>query len=164
MKKERYIKITNFFKKNKIANKWLVFIYKILPILIFLSYPLLLVWSFLKSATDFWITLLMPAGMFVLVTVLRVIINEKRPYEKYGTEPVFLKDTKGKSMPSRHTASAFIISMAALRMNVTAGIILLAISCLITISRVLAGVHYVRDVAVSVALSVGIASIVLIIF
>lgn len=153
MNKKRYIKITDFFKKNKIANTTLVFVYKILPAAVFITYPILLVFSLFKSTKDFFITLFVPASVFALVTVLRVIINEKRPYEKYNISSVFYKDTKGKSMPSRHTASAFIISFAAIRLSLPVGIFLLTTGCLIAISRVFAGVHYIRDVVAAAALS-----------
>lgn len=156
MNRKNYEKTTSFFKNNKIANAVLKFIYKVLPLAIFIAYPLLLIRVWSSGIEMFLKALLVPAGVFALVTVLRVIINEQRPYEKYGISPVFVKDTRGKSMPSRHTASAFIISMTILSINTVAGIVYLVMSCLITASRVLAGVHYIRDVVVGMIISVAI--------
>lgn len=66
----------------------------------------------------------------------------------------FAKNSKPDSMPSRHTASAFIIAMAILRFNVWAGIAYLFIAVMISVSRVCAGVHYVRDVIVGAAIAI----------
>ncbi len=154
MNRNKYEKITSFFKNNKAANTALKIIYKYLPLLIFILYPIGIVWVFFKQSEIFFQFVLVPLGVFLMVTALRKLINEQRPYEKYGIQPVFAKNTKGKSMPSRHTASAFIISMAMLRINLYLGIGFLAVSFVIMISRVLAGVHYIRDVLVGMAISV----------
>ncbi len=154
MNRNKYEKITSFFKNNKAANTALKIIYKYLPLLIFILYPIGIVWVFFKQSEIFFQFVLVPLSVFLMVTALRKLINEQRPYERYGIEPVFAKDTKGKSMPSRHTASAFIISMAMLRINLYLGIGFLAVSFVIMISRVLAGVHYIRDVIVGMAISI----------
>lgn len=154
MNRNKYEKITSFFKNNKAANTALKIIYKYLPLLIFILYPIGIVWVFFKQNEIFFQFVLVPLGVFLMVTALRKLINEQRPYEKYGIEPVFAKNTKGKSMPSRHTASAFIISMAMLRINPYLGIGLLVVSFVIMISRVLAGVHYIRDVFVGMTISI----------
>lgn len=152
--RQRYAAVTDFFKNNKTANVILKIIYKYLPLLVFVFYPIGIVWVFFKQSEIFFQFVLVPLGVFLMVTAIRKLINEQRPYEKYGIEPVFFKDTKGKSMPSRHTASAFIISMAMLKINMYLGIIYLAVSFVIMISRVLAGVHYIRDVVVGALLSI----------
>lgn len=154
MNRNKYEKITSFFKNNKAANTALKIIYKYLPLLIFILYPIGIVWVFFKQSEIFFQFVLVPLGVFLMVTALRKLINEQRPYEKYGIEPVFAKDTKGKSMPSRHTASAFIISMVMLRINPYLGIGFLAVSFVIMISRVLAGVHYIRDIFVGMTISI----------
>lgn len=154
MNRNKYEKITSFFKNNKAANTALKIIYKYLPLLIFILYPIGIVWVFFKQSEIFFQFVLVPLSVFLMITALRKLINEQRPYEKYGIQPVFAKNTKGKSMPSRHTASAFIISMAMLRINLYLGIGFLAVSFVIMISRVLAGVHYIRDVLVGMAISV----------
>lgn len=154
MNRNKYEIITSFFKNNKAANTALKIIYKYLPLLIFILYPIGILWVFFKQSEIFFQFVLVPLGVFLMVTALRKLINEQRPYEKYGIEPVFAKNTKGKSMPSRHTASAFIISMAMLRINLYLGIGFLTVSFIIMLSRVLAGVHYVRDVFVGMTISI----------
>lgn len=99
-------------------------------------------------------SLIVPAGVFIGITIMRIIIKEERPYVRYEVAPVFAKDSKPDSMPSRHTASAFIIAMTMLRFNVWAGTLYLLIAVMISVSRVCAGVHYVRDVIVGAAIAI----------
>lgn len=87
------------------------------------------------------------------VTFFRKIFNRPRPYEKFATTSVFGKNKKGESMPSRHTACAFIIAMAFMYVSIPLGIAYLIISTLIMISRVLAGVHFISDVIAGMAIS-----------
>ncbi len=157
--KSRYLKLTEYFKTHRTSRKVLAISYKLLPILIFIAYPLLLIFSFIFVREEFLQLLLVPACVFIFVSALRVLIDEERPYERYGVPSVFYKQTKGKSMPSRHTASAFIISLAFLKAVPLLGAVLLIISCAIAVSRVLSGVHYIRDVAVGAVISIIIGAV-----
>lgn len=114
----------------------------------------MLAYSLFWHKESFFKLLLVPAGVFAFVSVLRKLINEKRPYEKYGIPSVFNKTTKGQSMPSRHTASAFIIAMAILYVNFDLGVTALSVSFLIALSRILAGVHFMRDVFAGAGISI----------
>ena len=152
--RERYIKLTNFFKYNKTAKAILKFIYRFFPLFVFANYPILLVYTFLWKRDLFLESLIVPAGVFIGITIMRIIIKEERPYVRYEVAPVFAKDSKPDSMPSRHTASAFIIAMTMLRFNVWAGTLYLLIAVMISVSRVCAGVHYVRDVIVGAAIAI----------
>ena len=151
-----------FFSENLAARYTLHFVYKILPLTLFIAYPSLLVYAFFWQRQNIRMLTIVPLGVFIAVTILRYIVNEQRPYERYGKPSVFNKTTKGKSFPSRHTASAFIIAMAVLSLNVFFGIIALAIAALITTSRVLAGAHYIRDVLAGMAISVAAGCIIII--
>ena len=84
---------------------------------------------------------------FVLVTLLRRLINFKRPYEVYGFYEIPPKDKKGKSFPSRHAYSSFVISVMALYLSPAIGIVLLVFSLALCVFRVLLGIHFIRDVA-----------------
>lgn len=152
--KRVYLKITNYFKNNKRAGFCLGLVYKLLPFVVFAAYPIMLVYTLIWQQDLFLQTLLVPAGVFILVTILRKLIGEQRPYEKYGVPSVFGKTTKGQSMPSRHTASAVIIALALLKINFCIGIIALCIALLIALSRILAGVHFIRDISVGAGISI----------
>ena len=97
---------------------------------------------------------LVPLCVFVGVTLLRVVINETRPYEKYGKPSVFRKSTAGKSFPSRHTASAFIIAMTFFYVSVPLGTAAMTVALLVAASRVLSGAHYLHDVLTGAAIGI----------
>ena len=100
--------------------------------------------------------LLVPAACFAVCTALRPIIGRERPYDRFAAEPVgrFVRG-KGKSMPSRHTASAAAIALAAAYAFPSAVVIagMAALCVLIASLRVLCGQHYPSDVLAALALS-----------
>ena len=99
---------------------------------------------------------IVPAVCFAVVTVLRPLIGKQRPYDRYGVPPVgAYKPGKGKSMPSRHTASAAAIACAVIYVFPTVPVILaMVLLCLVIAAlRVLAGQHDVSDVLAALALS-----------
>lgn len=150
--KKWYERTVRFFKENKAARTVLFFTYKILPYVLFVAYPVMLVVEFFILGFCWeWAKLaVIPFATLVLATVMRLVINEQRPYEKYGIESVFGKKTEGNSMPSRHSVSAVVIAMAFLYVNPVLGIIAMAIAFLIVMSRIHAGAHFLRDVLVGV--------------
>ncbi len=154
MNRKIFLTCVRYFGQHKNARNTLHFIYKVLPLLMFVAYPAMLVYAFFTSEETLSKLVTVPLGVFIGVTALRVIINEERPYERYGEPSVFRKETVGKSFPSRHTASAFIIAMAFLSINVPLGIAALCIALLIEVSRILAGAHYIHDVAGGMVISV----------
>ena len=100
-----------------------------------------------------------PAATFVLATVLRMAINAPRPYERYSIQPLFEDDTRGKSLPSRHTASAFAIACAFFWLNPIVGAIALVVAVAIAVLRIVGGVHFPRDIAAAIALAAACAAI-----
>ena len=96
----------------------------------------------------------MPFFTLAVVTVVRRLINAERPYERYGIPSVFDKKTVRQSLPSRHTASAFIIAMSFWYIFPPLGIAAMVVSVLIALSRVLSGAHFIRDVLVAAGTSI----------
>ena len=96
-----------------------------------------------------------PAADFLFVTAVRAWINAPRPYDDWDdyTPLLPVRRGKGKSFPSRHTASAFIIAFACLWLCPLFGAAMLLAAALIGVSRVLAGLHYPRDVLSAAAVS-----------
>ena len=106
--------------------------------------------------------LLVPAVCFLTVTALRPAINRERPYDRFKAQPVGrYRRGKGKSMPSRHTASAAAIAFAAIYAfpGWPVAAAMLALSALIASLRVLSGQHDVSDVLAALALSGAISAI-----
>ena len=105
-----------------------------------------------------YITFAVVAGFaavgFIAVTVARKLINAKRPYEVYdfyGDPP---RKKKGEAHPSRHCYSASVIAMLGIAVSpfLTLGTGILAL--IIAVTRVVTGVHFVRDVIAGLTLGI----------
>ena len=106
--------------------------------------------------------LLVPAVCFVVCTILRPLIGRERPYDRFSAPPVGeYQPGKGKSMPSRHTASAAAIAFAIIYVypGIPAASAMLLLAALIASLRVIAGQHYPTDVLAALLLSGGISLI-----
>ncbi|MBE5799687.1 MAG: phosphatase PAP2 family protein [Clostridiales bacterium] len=106
--------------------------------------------------------LLVPAACFIVCTALRPVIGRERPYDRFDAEPVgSYKRGKGKSMPSRHTASAAAIALAVAYAYPSPMIVaaMLLLCALIASLRVLCGQHYISDVLAALLLSLAISLI-----
>lgn len=90
---------------------------------------------------------------FVLVSILRKIMNFPRPYEVYPDLFKSLPKSKsGESFPSRHVFSIFVIGSAYIFINAYAGVALLALGVILAVCRVMLGIHFIKDVAVGALL------------
>lgn len=94
------------------------------------------------------VIILVPAVSFLAVSVFRKCYNAKRPYEIYGFTPLIVKDTKGKSFPSRHVFSIFVIGSTMLWVYPVIGSIICFMGCILAVIRVVVGVHFPKDVIV----------------
>ncbi len=146
MTKEQYIKITEPLRKNPVRAKQVKNLNHILTGFVFCMYPLYLLKLLTERNTWLIRALLVPAVSFVCLSVIRRIINAPRPYEKFDIPPVLEKDTTGKSFPSRHVFSVFVIAMTVFYEHPGAGILLGIIGLLLGIVRVAVGVHEPRDI------------------
>lgn len=134
---------------------------KVITDAVYVAYPCLLVWLAYAAATGaagavgmLLRAALVPGISFVLVTVLRKVINAPRPYEVFDVAPVIPKDTRGNSFPSRHAFSIFVIAMTFCACCPLAwvGPVMLVAGVLLTVIRVVSGVHFPRDVVVGALL------------
>ena len=114
---------------------------------------------------------MMVSGVPLLaVTLMRRYFDFKRPYEVYDFEAMGItppSSKMGKSFPSRHAFSAFLIGTLMIELMLPLGVVILVLALLMSVARVLLGLHFLRDVAVGAALGVamgvfGILAIVLI--
>lgn len=158
MKKEAYQNMTAFLRNHPAQARAVMAANKAIAYAIYVAYPCLLCWLLLHNginavfAGQVDILLLkaffVPAVSFVLVSLFRKAFNKPRPYEVFGVPPVIPKETKGKSFPSRHTFSIFVIGMAFLAACPLPwlGWLILGLGVCLACVRVLAGVHFPRDV------------------
>ena len=157
MNAEQYRTMTSTFSETRVRSNAVKALHDVLPLVMYIFYPVQLVCLGINEGWGSEIFLrfmLVPLGTVLFVTALRAIINAPRPYEVYDYTPIVHKSTRGKSFPSRHTVSAFIIAMAFLYVQLSLGVIMLCVALCIGIIRVVAGVHFVRDVVSGAAMGV----------
>ena len=123
----------------KIASKAAVVL--TLPVFILLLYK-----SYTVSPTALLRLILIMGVPFVLVTALRKLLNLPRPYEVYDFYEAAPKNKCGESFPSRHVFSITLIGTVAVFPYPAIGISLLAVGTILAASRVLLGMHFIRDV------------------
>ncbi|MDO5516514.1 MAG: phosphatase PAP2 family protein [Clostridium sp.] len=155
MKEKYYIYITEFFRKTKLREQFIKLSSKLLPLIVVAIYFLSILFLILRRDSRLILFVLIPAMDFIFITLFRKYINAIRPYDKFNFTPVVkFEHGKGKSFPSRHTASAFIIAMACLYINLYLGIFMLLLAVLIGLTRIISGVHFIKDVAAGMFISI----------
>ncbi len=161
MKKETYASVMDWYKAHRRTALLIIWGNRLITGLIYCLYPLLLVWLFLYRQQYLAKAVLVPGISFVLLSLFRKGVNRKRPYEFFGTPSLIPKKTQGKSFPSRHVFSIFVIAMSWLYLFPwePAGVILLAAGLLLASLRVLAGVHYLSDVVAGALIGILAAAI-----
>ena len=157
MKGESYKSMSAYFSETRARNNTIKALHDVLPLIMYIFYPIQMISLAINEGFGSEIFLrftLIPLGTLIVITIVRAIINAKRPYEVYDYTPPVHKETKGKSFPSRHTVCAFIIAMAFLYVHTSIGVIMLVLAALIGLTRVLAGVHFIRDVVSGAAIGI----------
>ena len=163
MNRAAYQKMTQPFRDHPKLAQSLHTINRILTGIVFFAYPSLLLFLFWRGADSLGPSIAVPLSGFLLVSALRKVINRPRPYEAFGLAPVIPKDTRGRSFPSRHVFSAAVIAATFLAQGqapfTAIGGALFLFALLLGAVRVLAGVHYISDVAAALACAgIGLAS------
>ena len=100
---------------------------------------------------------LMTAIPFATVSLVRIFIDAKRPYEAFDIpelESLRTERKTGKSFPSRHVFSAFLIGTLWLQYSVWFGLAALFVGVYLAAERVLLGIHFIRDVAAGAVIGV----------
>lgn len=152
MKKEYlfYERVRPFFVTHPYYLSLLKWTNRLVTLLMPLLYFYVL-WAAYLKASKTWIVLaylLVPATGFIVLSVIRKRMNWPRPYELGTFPPLLNREGKGSSMPSRHVFSVAIISTVAWGVHPLLSVLGLSLALLLAGVRVLAGVHFVRDVVV----------------
>ena len=159
MKQEGYIAAKNFFDAHPKFTYFAILLQKGAEILIYLTYPVFLA-VLLFMGNDFWVKSVVVCGTgFVAVSLFRHFYNAERPYQIYDIKPIISKNSKGRSMPSRHCFSASVIAVSVSVINLPLGIVIGVLAVCIAALRVAFGVHFIKDVLVGLLLGVLIGSI-----
>lgn len=146
MTKETYIELTEPLRKHPGKTRLVIIVNKILTGFVYLVYPSFLLLLFWQKDAFLLRAVLVPAISFVGVSLFRKWYNAPRPYEKFDIPPVIAKDTKGKSFPSRHVFSVFVIAVTIFCRYPVIGLVLGLVGIGLALIRVLGGVHEPRDV------------------
>ena len=148
MNEKRFQKVTEIIRKRKLLVLAINLLDKLISAITLMCYPLLLAYLFVNKSDLLLSAVLVPGVSFAVVTVFRRLYNSKRPYEVYDFEPVIQKNTLGKSFPSRHVFSIFVIGMTFLQVQTDLGIWFMFLGVLLAMIRVFGGVHFIKDVMV----------------
>lgn len=155
MKKQTYEKMTERIKASRRITAGIILSDSILTKLSYIVYPVLIIFLIIEKEPEVLRAVAVPAVSFILLSVFRYLYCAPRPYEVFGIAPVIKKDTKGKSFPSRHVFSAFMIAFAVYYFMPAAGIILFALGAVMAAIRVIGGVHFIKDVAAGAVIGIG---------
>ena len=147
-----YQSLLQYIHQNPLLKKIIIYICQYFTYITFGLYPCILIYLFFVNKDLLLITIIKPLSAFLFVTIFRKIINRKRPYESMKIDPL-IKHKKGESFPSRHAVSAMIIAFVCFDVNIYLGIFSLVIALLICMSRIMAGVHYISDVLISIIIA-----------
>lgn len=160
-----YNKNAAFFIRRptmKAAIKWgNLFLTAVFPI----AYAFLLINAFFIepiNPKDAAVLLCLPLVALITVSVMRLMIDRPRPYEENGANitPLFLKAKSGHSFPSRHLASAAVISLVFASQFLAGGIVLLLFALLLGYARFTLGWHYPSDLLAGFGVGAGIGLLV----
>lgn len=146
MNAEQYEAISRPFRAHPVALHALKAVNDGLKYLCYVLYPVLLVLLAVNEPSELLRAVLTPAVLFVGLSAFRRLYDAPRPYEALEINPLMYKSTKGKSFPSRHIFSIFMIAMCWLAYCVPMGAFLLVCGVFMAAIRVIGGVHYPRDV------------------
>lgn len=120
----------------------------------YIAYPVLLAILALLRDERLLRVILVPLLSFLAVTVFRRLVNAPRPYEVWDSPSLIPKDTKGNSFPSRHVFCVFIIAMATAYVCMPVAVIMMAAGVFLAIMRIIARVHFIKDVIAGAAIAV----------
>lgn len=146
MYKKNYDKFKDYITSYKYGQAIIAILNNTATSLVYISYPIILIILFLNKDGRLWKTILIPGISFLIISIFRKLIDFPRPYEVYDIKPMINKDSKGKSFPSRHVFSAFVIGGTIFKLWPIPGSMLLGIGGIIAVLRVIGGVHFPRDV------------------
>ena len=145
--------VKNVYKNNTLVSflRWTSHVTTLLSAAIFFG---VLIIAFLESAR-LAVSLAVSVGVpFLAVTAVRNLINLKRPYEVFDFSDAAPKKKSGKSFPSRHAFSAFAIATAATAVSLPLAVIAFVLGAALSVSRVLLGIHFPKDVAVGALIGI----------
>lgn len=164
MNEKQYQSLCGWAARTPARQKCLTACFRLLPVLFVFLYGIGSVCALSalvqkQSAVDCRL-LGNPRCRLLLVTLIRKKLNRPRPAQLFHFVPL-VQHEDGCSFPSRHTSSAFLITCALFwlcRYTALPAVfpLIAAVSAVLTaLSRIVAGVHFPRDVIAGAAFGIG---------
>ena len=135
----------------KVLDKAITYI-TVLLYLGLLIYSVFLIPS--QGGTLLYRSILIPGVSFIFISQFRKKLSAPRPYEVYGFTPALEKDTVGRSFPSRHVFSIFMVACTYFQVSIPIGIIIMIMGLGLAVIRVVGGVHFIKDVVAGAIMAV----------
>ena len=135
----------------KVLDKAITYI-TVLLYLGLLIYSVFLIPS--QGGTLLYRSILIPGVSFIFISQFRKKLSAPRPYEVYGFTPALDKDTVGRSFPSRHVFSIFMVACTYFQFSIPIGIIIMIMGLGLAVIRVVGGVHFIKDVVAGAIMAI----------
>lgn len=149
-----YVGLNKFMWNHPFIKSCTHFSARFCPYMVAIFYMLFLLKIFLDRPHNLLILAAEPTAVLTFTAILRIVINRKRPSEKYDLEPIDGSKKTGHSFPSIHVAFSLSIALAVLRYGPNMGLLLSVLAVIITVTRLLSGVHYITDIIASIIISI----------
>ena len=154
MNEMSYKKVMQWAEAVPVRKKLLCLLNTLLPVIIGGMYAFCMVVCFFLYPVLLVSLVLRPLLCFFTVTLLRYLLKFPRPYDVYDFVPLCgYHPGKGRSFPSRHTASAAIIAFEIFRIASGVGSLALILAVMMGMLRVLCGNHFIKDVLAAFVLA-----------
>lgn len=148
-----YQSMLAYIRQRPRLEKIIIFLTQYCPYVTFILYPCVLIYLWYIHSPYLIDAILRPCIAFVIVTVFRKIVNRPRPYDHMDIQP--LRGHKhGESFPSRHTVSACIIAFVCFYAHFYIGVFACIIALIVSLTRILSGVHHISDVFVAIIIAI----------
>ena len=148
-----YKHMNNFIWQQPFIKGCIHFTSRFCPYMIIIFYSLFLLKIYIEWQSHLFFFIKNPLYSILIVIVLKLIINRKRPIQKYNIKPVDDLKRRNYSFPSIQVAFAVSVALTVLRYGPNMGLLLSTLAIALTISRFLSGVHYLSDVIVSICIA-----------
>ena len=154
---KNYNKNIKFLNSRPAAKKAIILCNALFPYLFGIAYLALWLYGAFKAefgATEFVKIFCAPVFTLLIVCILRLMVDRPRPYAENGAgiTPLIEKTGGGSSFPSRHVASAAVISMTFLPYLPAVGALLFLCTIALGYMRFSLGWHYPSDLFVGFVL------------